>query len=239
MKTHALTTILVALMFIAVSQSAAQQGGSVVADSDAERLLDKAAQAEGADDVLRSLRTVRAKGSSFFGSSISPTGDFETIVKFPERFQDTSTSTGARSSKFGFDGNQTWMIAPGQAMTGLPKIQLLLPAVQWRARYTKAQFLGDRTVDGHKCHAIRARIRGQATDADYCYDANTFLLLQVEALAVLPGASTTLITFRISEYRNISGLKVPHEWVFGSNRTVVRSVKLNGDIPDKEFANPK
>jgi hypothetical protein len=66
MKTKLAAAIL-AEVVVLMSVSFAQQS-SPVADSEAERVLDKAAEAEGGDNVLGTLRTLRLTGSTYFFS---------------------------------------------------------------------------------------------------------------------------------------------------------------------------
>ncbi len=68
----------------------------------------------------------------------------------------------------------------------------------------------------------------------------TFLLLQQDTLAELPDGSTLPVTEKLSDYRNVDGLMIPHLTVssnLGSGDTVtrVKSVKFDVEIPDSEF----
>ena len=213
--------------------SLAQQS-SLVADPEAERILDKAAQAEGGDNVLGILRTLRVTGSTYWGSS-HRVGDVESIIKFPDKFCDTFQGVDGKTLKYGFDGTEAWKrLTEGESSTGLPRLQLLLPAAQWRLRYTEARSVGQRKIGNRQAYVVRALVHGQTSPADYYYDPVNYLLLQVDT-----ASETVPITYRVSQFQNIDGLKVPREWSFGENRTVIASIKLNIDIDDKQFAKPK
>jgi len=69
MKTKPAAAILIAVVML-LTVSLAQQS-SPVADPEAERILDKAAQAEGSDNVLGSLRTLRLTGVPEVGDSLA------------------------------------------------------------------------------------------------------------------------------------------------------------------------
>jgi len=69
MKTKPAAAILIAVVML-LTVSLAQQS-SPVADPEAERILDKAAQAEGNDNVLGSLRTLRLTGVPEVGDSLA------------------------------------------------------------------------------------------------------------------------------------------------------------------------
>jgi hypothetical protein len=230
MKTRLAAAILIEVVVL-LTVSLAQQS-SPVADPDAERILDKAAQAEGGDDVLGTLRTLRLTGSTYFGSHRF--GDIESIIKFPDKFRDTSQTPG-NTLRYGFDGIEAWQRSTTQERSsGLPRLQLLLPAAQWRLRYTEARFMGQRKIGNQPAYVVRALVRGQTSPADYYYDPVNYLLLQVDA-----DPQTQPVTYRVSRFQDIGGLKVPREWGFGENRTVIASIKLNTDIDDKQFAKPK
>ncbi len=210
--------------------SLAEQSGP---PADPERILDEAAQAEGGDNLLGTLRTLRLKGVMYWGSS-HLAGDVESIVKFPDKFRDTFVGADGRRLGYGFDGTESRKRLTGEGSSGLPRLQLLLPAAQWRLRYTGARFEGQRKIGKRQAYVVRALIRGQTSPADYYYDPVNHLLVQVDtALENLP------ITYRVSSFQNIDGLKIPREWSFGENRTVISSIKLNIDIDDKQFAKPK
>ena len=211
--------------------SLAQQS-SPVADPEAVRILDRAAQAEGGDDVLGALRTLRLTGSTYAGSYRA--SDFDSIIKFPDKFRDSFLSTGGRTVRYGFDGTEAWKQLAGATSSGLPSLQLLLPAAQWRLRYSEAKFLGQREIGNRRAYLIRALVHGQTLSADYYYDPDTYLLLQVDS-----GSERLPIIYRVSHFQVFDGLKVPREWSSGENRTAVVSIKLNVEIDDKQFAKPK
>jgi hypothetical protein len=179
----AAATLIEVLVLLTVSVA---QQPNPVADPDAQRILDKAAQAQGSDSSIGTLRTIRLSGSMYWGSS-HLLGDVESIIKFPDKFRDSFRDADGNTLEYGFDGTEAWKRVSGEKTTGLPRLQLLLPAAQWRLRYTEGRF----------------------------------------------------ITYRVSRFQNIEGLKVPREWSFGENRTVLRSMKVNTDIDDKQFSKPK
>ena len=218
------------VMLLAVTL--AQKSGPV-ADPETERILDQAAQAEGGDNVLGTLRTLRLTGVMYSGSS-HLLGDVESLIRFPDKFIDIFVSTDGRTLRYGFDGTESWKRSVGEGSTGLPRFQLVLPAAQWRSRYTEARFMGQRMVGKHKTYLVRALVRGQTSPADYYYDPGNYLLLQVDIASEMGP-----ITYRMSRYQEIDGLKIPREWMFGENRTIISSVKININIDDKEFEKPK
>jgi len=232
MRAKFAAAIVIELVF-SLTVSHAQQANPI-ADPEAERILDKAAQAEGGD-VLGTLRTMRVTGSMYWGSS-NPLGDVECIVKFPNKFRDIIRNSNGNTLKYGFDGTEAWKRSTtGEHSTGLPRLQLLLPAAQWRLRYSEARFVGQRKVEHRQAYVIRALVRGQTSPADYYYDSVSYLLLQVDTAA----SEAPPLTYRVSSFHEIDGLKVPREWSFGENRTVIGSIKLNIDIDEKQFATPK
>jgi hypothetical protein len=232
MKIQHAAAILIQAMAL-MSLSLAQQS-SPLADPEAERILDKAAQAEGGENVLGTLRTLRVTGSAYGGASSRRLGDFESIVKFPDKFRDTSMSAADGTTlTYCFDGTEAWKRQTGgERSTGLPRIQLLLPAAQWRLRYREAKFVGQRKVGNYQTYVVRALVRGQISPADYYYDPVNYLLLQVDS------ASATE-PYHLSQFHDIGGLKVPRELSYGDGRIVIDSIKINIDIDDKQFAKPK
>ncbi len=228
------TKIAAAIMAVVVllTASLAQQR-SPVADPEAQRILDKAARAEGGDNVLATLRTLRLTGVTYSSSS-HVLGDFESIIRFPDKFRDTFVTTAGRTLRFGFDGTESWKRSFGEGSTGLPRLQLLLPAAQSQLRYTEAKFMGQRMLGKQKTYVVRVLVHGQTSRADYYYDPVNYLLLQVDTVSEVGP-----ITYRVSHFQEIDGLKLPREWSFGDNRTVISSIKLNPHIDDKQFKKPK
>jgi hypothetical protein len=227
----AATTLIEVVVLLTVSLA---QQSSPIADPEAQRILDKAAQAEGSDNVLGTLRTLRLIGGIYRAPNSRQLGDIESIIKFPDRFRDTFMSAGGRSLRYGFDGTEAWKQSTGEESSGLPRIQLLLPAAQWRLRYTAAKFMGQRKIGKQQAYVVRALVRGQTSPADYYYDTVDYLLLQVDT-----ALETRPVSYRLSRFQDIEGIKVPREWSFGANRTVISSIKLNIDIDDRQFAKPK
>jgi hypothetical protein len=229
MKTKLAAAILIEVVLLTVSFA---QRPNPVADPESERILDKAAQAEGGDNVLGTLRTLRLTGSIWVSSQ--RVSEVESIIKFPDKFCDTFQNADGSTLKYGFDGTEAWKrVSARMGLTGLPRLQLLLPAAQWRLRYTEAKFVGQRKIGHRRAYVVRALIRGQSSPADYYYDPVNYLLLQVDT------ADTVPIIYHVSGFHDIDGLKVPREWSFGENRTVIASIKLNIDIDDKQFTKPK
>jgi len=140
MKTKLAATTLIEVVVL-LTVSFAQQSNPI-ADPEAQRILDKAAQAEGSDNVLGTLRTLRLTGAMYWSPNSRQLGDIESIIKFPDKFRDTFMSAGGRSLRLGFDGTEAWKQSAGEESSGLPRLQLLLPAAQWRLRYTEARFVG-------------------------------------------------------------------------------------------------
>ena len=224
-----LASVILIEVVLLLTVSHGQQPSSI-ADPDSERILDKAAQAEGSDGVLDSLRTLRLTGTIYAGSSVQ-VGDVESIVKFPDKFRDTFLNTDGRSLRYGFDGTHAWSRLSGQGMTGLPRIQLLLPAAQWRSRYTEARFVGQRKIGERQAYIVRAIVHGQTAAADYYYDADNYVLFQVDT-----ADGNLAVSYHLSRFHYVEGLNIPREWSWGQNRTVISRVKLNVDIDDKQFA---
>ena len=227
--------VLIAIIAV-ITVCVAQQPGPV-ADPEAERILDSAAHAEGRGDVLSALQTLRVKGTIYFGFA-HRMSDFESIIAFPNKFRDTFSTGGGHTLTYGYDGTEAWVQSvPGEGVGGLPTIQLLLPAVQWRLRYTTAQFLGQHRMGKREAYVVRASVRGQTAAADYYYDPVSYLLLRVDNVVSEPRPLT--LTYLFSDYKDVNGLKIPREWDFGMSRVEVGSVKLNVPIADKQFAKSK
>jgi hypothetical protein len=167
-------------------------------------------------------------------------GDFEFIAKFPHKFCDVFQGSSGNAHKYGFDGTEAWKRSTQRGpSTVLPKLQILLPAAQWRLRYTEARFVERRKIGDREAYVIRALIRGQTSAADYHYDPVDYLLLQIDTAASDILQLSDRITYRVSSFHEVDGVKLPREWSFDRNRAVVTSIKLNIDIDDSQFEKPK
>lgn len=226
-----LTTITLIEVVMLLTASLAQQPR--IADPEAERILDRAAQAEGVENVPGMLRTLRLTGAVYWGPS-HLMGDFESIIRFPDKFCDTFAGANGKMLRYGFDGTEPWIRGiGGDEPSGLPRLQLLLPAAQWRLRYTEARFIGQREIGKRRAYVVRGLVRGQFSPADYYYDPDSYLLLQVDTVL-----GRRAITYQVSHFETKDGLTIPREWSFGQNRTDVSSIKLNPEIDDRQFAKP-
>jgi len=57
-----------------------------------------------------------------------PLGDFESIVKLPDKFRDGLRTQDGNRFRHAFDEGETWnQLVVSERTTGLPRLQLLLP----------------------------------------------------------------------------------------------------------------
>jgi hypothetical protein len=148
MKTRLAAALVIEIVLL-LSVSLAQQS-SLLTDPDAERILDKAAQAEGGDNVLTALRTLHMKGSIYWGSTSSPhvQGDIESVIKFPDKFHDIFLGLNGSTLNYGFDGTEAWTRSTGgQRSTGLPRLQTLLPPRSGDCAMRKPGFWGSAKLE--------------------------------------------------------------------------------------------
>lgn len=176
---------------------------------------------------------------------------FELWVKAPAQMASVVHTQNGDSTRV-YDGRQGWIASPNDPVMLLPMAagaesdgvrldaQLFFPEGvkqalnQWRAGFPQTS-VGDKDVD-----VIEGSAPGQ-TRVKLFFDQQTGLLVrQLRYVGTIVGTNPYQIDY--SDYREVSGVKLPHQWVVtwtnGQSTWRVREIQADIPIPAGRFAKP-
>jgi hypothetical protein len=224
---------------------AAQSANKVTA----EQVIDKYMQAIGGAAAAAKLTSFVAKGTYEGFETLSEKVPVDIFANAPNQMT-TVIHTQNGDSVSTYNGTQGWVAAADKLMRVLPlaggdlegaRMDALLsfPArikqdVQWRTGFPSV------TIDDHPVQVIQNSERGDL-GAKLYFDSKTGLLVrQVRYVDTAVGVIPTHIDY--SDYRDVSGLKVPFKrvvtWTDGRSTIELSEVQPNVRIEAAKFAEP-
>lgn len=220
---------------VSVSPMASSQAPSV------DDLVARNTQAKGGAAALNGVQSVKQTASmSMQGMQATMT----MLAKRPAMVRQ-EMNVGGQQIVTAFDGTTAWTISPmtggaAQPMTG-PEAAILKdqspfdgPLMNYKARGSKVEFVGTETVAGKSMHHLRVTPTSGLVTEVYL-DAATYL----EARVVVSSPMGEM-TQDLSDYRDVSGMKVPFaiQMLMGGAPVAeirVQSVEFNTPIADALF----
>jgi len=147
----------------------------------------------------------------------------------------------------GNDGTVAWERNPGSGVRIVPKEETeqnffgLDPALaqSWKTQF-RLETIGNETVDGKTCFAIRMTPVGVGRPVTLWLDAATGLLVK-SITTVHRSDGDITVTQILSDYRDEEGITVPHELEIVSEppmRIALQEIKINVDLPRDIFELP-
>jgi photosynthetic reaction center cytochrome c subunit len=220
-----------------------------VAGPTAEQLLDKFIAASGGPRANHTSFTIRGtyEGYETYHQQVL----FEVWVKAPAQMASVVHTQNGDSTTV-YDGRQGWVASPNNPVMLLPMApgaesdgarvdaQLFFPGElrqalsQWRAGFPQTN-VGDKDVD-----VIEGSAPGR-TRMKLFFDQQTGLLVrQLRYVATIVGTNPYQIDY--SDYRDVNGVKLPHQWVVtwtnGQSTWRVTEIQPDAAIPAGRFAKP-
>lgn len=183
-----------------------------------------------AEIVARYGRVVDPDGRAAALVGVKSTGTFAmpaqgiqaTIVSMqarPHRMATVITVPGLGEMRQGFDGTTAWANDPLQG----PRIMMPAEAAGVRdgsdfrtitrdaALFTALELVGEAELDGERCHRVRHTWASGRVTTD-CYSVATGLMIESQDVQESPQGKIA-ITVRISDYRAVGGVLMPHRMV--------------------------
>ena len=220
-----------------------------VAGPSAVQLLDKFAAAMNNSAATHTSFSIRGtyEGYETYHQQVP----FELWAKAPAQMA-TVVHTQNGDSTTVYDGREGWIASPNNPVMLLPMAagaesdgarldaQLLFPAALkqalsgWRAGFPQTS-IGDRDVDVVEGYAPgRTRVK-------LFFDQQTGLLVrQLRYVRTIVGTNPWQVDY--SDYRNVNGVKLPHQWVVtwtnGQSTWRVTEIQADTPIPATRFAKP-
>jgi outer membrane lipoprotein-sorting protein len=218
----------------------------------AEELVARNIQARGGLEKIKGIQSMRMTGTMRLGDESLPT---VLELKRPGKSRWEFTMEGQTAIQ-AYDGKTAWMIMPFEGQTE-PRIMtdqeakdvelqadIDGPFVDSAAKGITIELVGKETIEGG-VETWKLRVSRKGGDAREIYlDAKTYL----QVLAVTRragGEGPAEIRSRISDYRNVGGLLLPHSFVASAEGVPqtqaleFAKIELNVPIDDTRFAMPK
>jgi zinc protease len=222
----------------------------------ANAVLDKSVAAMGGKAAYAKVRTMVTKATvALAGQNLSMSGTVESVVKTPGKVytrQELSMTMQGKTQTFktelGFDGKGGWSRDPFGKLRDLTPVECDQAKEQanpdpanWRERYTKAEIIGVRKVEGKDAYALRLTPKRGKPLITY-YDTGTFLMVRMDMMQETPQGTIPVEAY-YSDYRTVGGIKAAYRirqrLANAENTITMTSVRVNADVPDAQFARPQ
>jgi outer membrane lipoprotein-sorting protein len=218
----------------------------------AEEIVAKNIEARGGLEKIRSVQSMRMTGDMRLGDERLPT---VLELKRPGRSRWEFTLEGETAVQ-AYDGKTAWMIMPFEGQTE-PRIMtdqeakdvelqadMDGPLVDSADKGITIELVGKETIEGgiETWHLRVSRKTGDTRDL--YLDAKTYLPVLAVSRRTAEGG-TVEIRSRISDYRNVGGLMLPHSFeasasgVPQTQALEFRKIELNVPIEDSRFRMPE
>jgi outer membrane lipoprotein-sorting protein len=211
-----------------------------------DELVSKNLAAKGGVDKLKGVQTMKLTGTISAGGMNAP---FTISSKRPNLARQETELQGTAMVR-AFDGTTPWMSMGGQTreITG-PEAQATReqadfdsPLVDYAAKGNRIELVGPDTVDGAKVFHLKVTTKsGQIQQ--YFLDAETGLERETSVTLNQNGQDITVDSL-LSDYREVSGLKIPFKIKQTVNGTpvtelTIEKAEFNVPLDDSVFKMPK
>jgi hypothetical protein len=211
------------LLFIALlGLSLILSGSSAQSASLIEKILDRYTQALGGEAKVRGIVSIVAQGGFYLPES-GTRGMVRQALKAPNKSIFTIRSEDKEIFiELGFDGKTAWQqrlylgggaeVTPitGQALAQIKLNAHLYREFKLRELYPRMQYQGRATVAGRLAYVIDAFPSNGKRETWY-FDGQTALLARRDTWSVSPSEQSQPVQNLFSDYREVSGIKIPHE----------------------------
>lgn len=210
---------------------------------DAETVIQQYLDAIGGKAALEKIKTRVIKGT-FALPDMGIYASFESYTKPPDKYRLIIDFAEMGSAQNGVNGDVVWTINPmtgPRILTGGERLAALRQAqvdafLNWKQFFTSAEASGPEALGDQQ--VIKVVLTPQEGEPLTCYfDADTHLLVRMDSVQDFQNIQT-----RLSDYREVDGVKLPHKMVMSSPQfsfeLQIESVEHNVEIPDDKFALP-
>ncbi len=236
-------------MFKQVLISLLASAGLLAADlPTAEAVFDKYIEATGGKAAYDKVNAISMSGTmELAGPGMK--GGIVIVTARPDKMDMVLDLAGIGKFRSGAGGGTAWDDSPMQGPRILEGDELALRLrgahldayVQWRENYGDVKVDGDETVEGKACWRLVAKPPKSTKTETMWFDKQTGLLVKTLNAVATPAGEMQAESFP-SDYRDVSGLKVPFKirQVVGPQEfsMILQDVKLNPDVPAGQFDPP-
>ena len=217
-----------------------------------ETLVAKNIQARGGLEKIKSIQSMRMTGTMKLGDESLPT---VLELKRPGKSRWEFTLEGMTAVQ-AYDGKTAWAVMPFEGSSE-PRIMtdqeakdvemqadIDGPFVDSAAKGITIQLMGKETIDGIETWKLLVSRKGSGEREIYL-DAKTYLQVLAVSRRTGGGEGPVEIRSRISDYRNVGGVILPHSFVASAEGVPQKQalefskIELNVPIDDSRFVMPK
>ncbi len=224
--------------------------GSVQAQT-LDEIIAKNLEARGGLDRLKSMSSVRMRGSMSMGPGVE--GPFTLELRRPNAMRAEFELDG-RTAVQAFDGTRGWAIPPVPEAEPEPipdeeaeqiaaQADFDGPLVGWKAKGHVVELLGREKLGEREVYRLHVTRKDGGT-SDLLLDATTFLEVRSESRRVVRGEAVEFVS-TIGDYREVSGLMVPHSIESGprggprTQRLAFETIEFDVPLGDSRFRMPE
>jgi hypothetical protein len=218
----------------------------------ADEIVARHVAARGGIDRIRSVQSLRVRGSATTGSEASVIVSRE--IARAGRIRLEFTYQGV-TSVYASDGQRGWRVSPAtgsmdpqpmtpeETQTALEQADLDGPFVDPMAKGLTIEPLGRAAVGGRDAFKFKVTSRSGAVRYHYV-DAQSYLLVRTDATRIVRGRPVDVET-TFADYRTVGGLAYPHLIESAARnrpvrlRIVVDTVEVDPAIEDARFSPPE
>jgi hypothetical protein len=217
----------------------------------AEEVVDRVVEARGGMETLSAVHTLVARGYQFSPSDPSSERSFEFIFASPTSLR-VNVDFNGEEVVYACDSALCWMVNPEFDITdpvALPadaalelraSMDILGPFLDWQSRGLTVGMVGPPNGADGDLHVVRFT-HGTGFYVDYYVDPGTFSIRKY-AFPHLAAGDGVIQSFACQDYRDISGLMLPHYMESSYSPVAFRIVeyKINGrSFDDSIFSMPR
>jgi protein involved in ribonucleotide reduction len=229
-------------------------------------LLPKSPQAQNADEVINrylsfiggtdrwsTIKTLVTSGEYNYGGIKFP---FTAYAKAPNRYKFVVPFEGKFYAQ-GFDGKEGWKIdafkneTKPTLLTGKAAMRMANEAdvevqdafINYKEKGHVATLDGKEIIQGRNCMRVKFK-RANGDHEIYYFDEETSAIVMKSATSKNAELPNTMLNTMYSDYREVTGIKIPFRSVSTSNDQMILEVtidkaEINTAIDDREFQPPK
>jgi hypothetical protein len=200
-----------------------------------DEIVDKYIQFTGGKKEWNKVKTLVTSGEYDYGGISFP---FTTYAKAPDRYKFIVPANGKYFAQ-GYDGEKGWKIdafkneatpvtlkgAEARKMLNEADVELVSPFIDYKKKGHQVVLEGVDSVKGQSCYKIKL-IRKSGETEYYFFDEKTSSLLKKTSISKNSELGGAEIETFYSDYRSVSGIKIPFKSVSESNGQMILTVSI-------------
>lgn len=216
-------------------------GAACAATFTADQLIARNLEARGGADKLRAIHSQHVVGKMRLDGGLEAKIEYWAIS--PDHWRDEFSVQGMTAIE-AWDGSQAWAINPfggrrdpqklsaDDAKEMIESADITGPLLDYKAKGSKAEYLGTEDIDGTDAHKLRVGFKNGDSWVVYL-DPDQFLEIRIVQHRMIRGQESVSST-DIGEYEKVDGVYFPFE----VGRTHIDSMTLNPALDPKQFSFP-